>query len=464
VASASSTERRSQQRIEPDLGLEGVDNDIPPSATEAPGSMAIPQTLSGLPEIVLASPRLMFLWSHFVHMTTKMFLCWDPVATGLDRYTDPYTVLLPAMAVGSKPLMLASLALSAFQYSSAKGDDRMQAYAAQLSLGASWALTKTDSIASNGSSHWLTATVAAVFLSLLDSNTYPKALPFARHSTACLINSNAIARLDQDAWAIAIHMVKWLDICSQCSLRGDILQSNDAIHRLIETEPPVLKSATSEACKDWFVDPLFGFSRRMINPLLRLSRLVRKRQILEDIAPERSPPGDSGVSDFEREVDELEESLLAFRDADLEFTQGNSKIDIDLVYLNEATYSTATILFYTRLRDLPWTAAFVRRQVKTTYETINRIKPGSRVSLGIVFPLFVAGCEAVDIVAREAIINRLGSLPGYWRGREESLTASLRKVWRLRDTQPETPWRYWANKSSYFNKSCSIIKFLIVTQ
>jgi hypothetical protein len=81
--------------------------------------------------------------------------------------------------------------------------------------------------------------------------------------------------LDQDGWAIALRMVKWLDICSQCSLRLGILQSKDSMQHLIEAEPPVLKSATLEVCRDWFIDPLFRFSRSMINPLLRLSRLAR---------------------------------------------------------------------------------------------------------------------------------------------------------------------------------------------
>jgi hypothetical protein len=113
----------------------------------------------------------------------------DPTAAGLECRKDPYIVLLPAMAVGSKPLMLASLVLSGFHDSSSEGDSRMRTYAAKLCLGTSCALTKMDNIVSDGT-HWLTVTVAAVFLSLIDFETYPTALPFARRSIALLINSN----------------------------------------------------------------------------------------------------------------------------------------------------------------------------------------------------------------------------------------------------------------------------------
>jgi hypothetical protein len=88
---------------------------------------------------------------------------------------------------------------------------------------------------------------------------------------------------------------------------------------------------------------------------------------LEDTTP-RSTPTDSEVGNFERDIDELEESLLALRNEDLIFIQGKHNVNMELVYLNEATYSAATNLFYTQLRDLPWTARFIRRQVKFVHE------------------------------------------------------------------------------------------------
>ncbi|EXJ86016.1 hypothetical protein A1O1_06385 [Capronia coronata CBS 617.96] len=408
-------------------------------------SQSIPLTISAMPEDLSMSSDRMFLWSYFVHRSTRMFLCWDPQKDlGNESYQDPYTISLPAMAFESSPLRLAALALSAFQYGASENDERMMRYAGKLGLEASQALTRVAG-SDLSSSHMLTTIVTAVFLFLLHPEFHNDVLPLARSAAACLANEGVATSVDKDCLSIAMHFLRWAEICAQCSLNMDVSLSSDEIHEAIEYKWWEISSTTSQACKDWLVHPFYGFSSRLINPLLKLARLVRRGRDLDGDVEDSDDLADDARSKFDAEVDALEELLLTCREEDLIADGGRPKENIDLLRLNDASYSAAVVLFYTRLRDLPWTAPFIRRHVKIIHDNIADIDPSSRVSLGIVFPLYVAACESVDLITRESIVSRLNTLPGYWYNRENQLVASLRAIWEYRDLNPGSTWKQWIN-------------------
>jgi hypothetical protein len=71
---------------------------------------------------------------------------------------------------------------------------------------------------------WLATIVTTVFLALVDFDTYHTILPLARSAAAC-ISSTALSAPyagDQDHLAIAMHLLCWLEICSQYLLKRDI--------------------------------------------------------------------------------------------------------------------------------------------------------------------------------------------------------------------------------------------------
>jgi hypothetical protein len=144
----------------------------------------------------------------------------------------------------------------------------------------------------------------------------------------------------------------------------------------------------------------------------------------------------------------LEEDLLVARNMDLEACMTKSKDHPDLLRLNEAMYSAVILLFYTRLRDVSWTAPLIRQQVKNICEELAQISPLSRTSNNIMFPLYTAGCEAVDMAARAQIEDRMRQLPptGYWFNQTAKLTSSLHHIWVVRDNIPGATWVEWSQE------------------
>ena len=121
----------------------------------------------------------------------------------------------------------------------------------------------------------------------------------------------------------------------------------------------------------------------------------------------------------------------------------------DLNHLATAIDSAIMILFYTRLKDTPWTTNIIRFHVRNVVGNLCKIPADSRCSNGVVFPLYVAGLEAVDLGNRSMIIRRMKHLPGIWLKREAQLVTSLQHVWKLRDADPGAVWNSWIHQGMY---------------
>ncbi|RSL75626.1 hypothetical protein CEP51_010714 [Fusarium floridanum] len=117
----------------------------------------------------------------------------------------------------------------------------------------------------------------------------------------------------------------------------------------------------------------------------------------------------------------LEEALLVAHDLDLNMANGNPGDPEALLHVNEMMHLAASIMFYTRIRDLPSTVPLIRRQVAKVQSESCCVDTNSLSSRALVFPLFIAGCEAVDSSVRELIKQRLSSCQSYEAIRAQTL-------------------------------------------
>ncbi|RMJ15204.1 hypothetical protein CDV36_005111 [Fusarium kuroshium] len=132
----------------------------------------------------------------------------------------------------------------------------------------------------------------------------------------------------------------------------------------------------------------------------------------------------------------LEEALLVAHDLDLNMANGNPGDPEALLHVNEVMHLAASIMFYTRIRDLPSTVPLIRRQVAKVQSESCCVDTNSLSSRALVFPLFIAGCEAVDSSVRELIKQRLISCQNYDAIRAQTLVGQLEQIWELRDREP----------------------------
>lgn len=150
-----------------------------------------------------------------------------------------------------------------------------------------------------------------------------------------------------------MSLLKWTDICTHNSPFGTMLSEPDNSYRpfsgLNFEEERVNFSGEFE---NWITHPIFTFSRRLVNPLLQIGRLVQQRRLCE-----MWPHG------METEVSALEQDLLQAHDHDIEASNLSAKYPRDVLNVNEAMYAAAFIMYHTRLKDMPFTASLIRRNV-----------------------------------------------------------------------------------------------------
>ncbi|KAG7147456.1 hypothetical protein HYQ46_003687 [Verticillium longisporum] len=120
--------------------------------------------------------------------------------------------------------------------------------------------------------------------------------------------------------------------------------------------------------------------------------------------------------------------LLQARDRDVNVSRSalGSADPAAVLALNESMYAAGAVLLYARIHGLPPTAPFIRRQTQIIVDEVSKIPVDSRVSFAIVFPLFIAGCEAMEQMMRDAIVQRLRDPGGVtYRSRARAPVAAL---------------------------------------
>ncbi|KAF6788756.1 hypothetical protein CSOJ01_14937 [Colletotrichum sojae] len=392
---------------------------------------------SSLPPDIKASPAKTLLWQYFVTVSSRQFKCWEgSEAMGFD---DPLGSLLSAMATFDGPLRSAALAFSATEYARAQPSNPPLQSTALLYHEALQMLTST-----RGSvpldAHRLLPPIAAALLLFrvegVDQVSSGRLLALARSAATCARSLHREGRQNDSRWSILMALLKWTDICTVNSLFSQSPSVVEACASVPVYEEEI-RNFSSEF-RDWIIHPIYTFSRHLIDPLLRIGRLVQLRKQV------------SGWSaGIEAEAEALEELLLQSYDRDLDASTSRPAEDPDQVLrVNEAMHAATSIMYYTRVRDVPFTAPFIRRSVARVQQEADVVDSNSLSSRALVFPLFVAGCEAVDEDVRDLITQRILASKRHPELQAPKIVNHLRRIWDIRDAEPGLSWLEWSAKAA----------------
>uniref|UniRef100_A0A098DL90 Zn(2)-C6 fungal-type domain-containing protein n=1 Tax=Gibberella zeae (strain ATCC MYA-4620 / CBS 123657 / FGSC 9075 / NRRL 31084 / PH-1) TaxID=229533 RepID=A0A098DL90_GIBZE len=355
---------------------------------------------SGLSRDIVESPARRLLWDYFVNRASRVFLCWDPNDAKLDKaYRDPYTDNLPVLAVHSRPMMLACLALSAF-HSAGGGRSRED-----LSLITSLMLEAANELAA---SRWqgpqtferLLGTVgAASLLYLLKPSMYADMLALSRSAALCLASAPS-CKATPPLYQVVMQIFRWSDICSQCSLKRYVSIPNEPTQLLLELRDNERASNLSPSYADWVVHPLLRQQGCVMMASDTTVDLPGPPTRVLQASHDACSTGDNvqiSPQHFDELVDQAEEMLhLARQTIKRDKTKQQNPqstsfpmapdLRTDIQRLAIAMDSAIIILLLTRLRDSPWTTPQIRFHVRNVVTNLNAIDPESRFSNGIVFP------------------------------------------------------------------------------
>ncbi|CAM1508818.1 Fc.00g025570.m01.CDS01 [Cosmosporella sp. VM-42] len=395
------------------------------------------------PDDMLVSPERRFLWQYFLSVAELDFLCLDWEDAGpLYGFQHPYITTLPQMALSNVSLRGAILCFSASQYQLRHGRQnftRTRRLACSESVRAirSQMTKQTDD-----DGNILSTICAATLLHYFGPERHDYLRLASRLVASFMMKweSHQIASLSSSE--VTLSEFRWSVIATLCSLQQPRNPLGDQACRLIEMSDNEINQRHYKAFESWVCHPIFAFSPRLVNPLLRIGRLLERQLSL--LGDEDAEQPDSSWSN---QVSAAEEMILHARECDIAASKSPLRCadPAAVLALNESMYAAGLLLLYARIHGLPFTTPFIRRQAQTVVDEISKISSSSRVSYGIVFPLFIAGCEAVESQVREAIKQRLREPQGISYNRGDMLGA-LQHIWDIRDREPGLSWPNWVNK------------------
>jgi hypothetical protein len=403
-------------------------NSLVPTPPDFIAAPSLPYCPVPWPDDMAASPGRQFLWQYFLHSIETRALC---------------VTTIPSIAMTHSTLRKAVLCFSRFQYNELqcrvdsdhaiwagwrRACDDLRAQLAQLQEGDAWGFLVMISACTF--LHWCAPDRRDASLLQLA----------ARLATVFLKEHRSSANIPTVYRESIMTSFRWTTVSTLCSLQPPSSVLDDEACNAIELDHREVVQNYSSSFNSWVSHPIYAFSARLVNPLLRIGWLAEMQL--------SSRSDDDGASDavLESKISILEDMLLQARKVDLEvITSPEGAADPTAVSsLNEAMHAASVILFYTRFRSLPFTAPLIRRQVKIVVEEIRRTRINSRVSFATIFPLFIAGCEAVDSDAREIIKDRLPAPKGFFFDPTD-VVAALEHIWEIRDLQPGLTWPHWVD-------------------
>lgn len=405
------------------------------------------------PDDMLASPRRQFLWQYFLHTIKSSALCLDlqDVSRLAPGFQDPFLVTLPQMAFASSGLRGAVLYFSMFQYKALHSERNLES-----AMNVAWREASQSLQAHIAELHQddgggiMAAISACCILSWCAPARRQDYLHLAvRMAITFLQKPRRWDNIPDTFREVVLTSFRWTTISSLCSLRPPSKILNNRACELIELDSHETNRNFSTDFSTWISHPIFAFSLRLVNPLLRMGQLA---QLQLSRRSEEDEDGDDCDDIIEGRISALEDMLLNARALDLDATASllGPTDPQGVLLLNEAMHACCVILFYTRFRGIPFTAPLIRGQVQIVADEISKVPSDSRVLYASVFPLFIAGCEAVDSAARRAIAEALRYPKGLFFDRGD-IVAALQHIWQIRDNQPGLAWPHWVKHGTMFS-------------
>lgn len=437
--------------------ISGVDAEVDQVLLSSPSSVVDTMSLTYCPmpwpSDMLQSPQRRFLWHYFIQTASTRLLCLEQDdMRRVPDFCDPFTTVLPTMALAHEPLRATVYCLAAAHHHPSIGRDMYRNLTKSASLMVTKAFEQLIPAVHHQDNFTVAVTiVAGIFLKLAGEESGRGHLRSAAKLAALFLQkSQSWTRLSAPYIQMTLALLRWCIISTACSLKPDQDLASENLYSAVKICPDELRYNYAFPFQSWTAHPLYAFSQNLINPLLQMAGILNARK------HEINEPMDA-CSAHEHQDNGLEEALTGACQKDI-ISLSVAEDSMGLRFLNESMHAAASILLYTRVNKLPFTAPLVRQQVRIVLHRVSKIDAAQRVKGAALFPLFVSGCEAVDGQVRVRILDELRSLESTF-AHPEDRTSALQHVWHIRDLQPGLIWPQWIWQSKLH---CIIAVFEVV--
>ncbi|KKK11952.1 hypothetical protein ARAM_007196 [Aspergillus rambellii] len=392
-----------------------------------PVAINIPCYLSPLPPSLLKTPINLMYFHHFLNHTARILVphdCGD----------NPFSSVLPSMAIGDSNLLNLLLAYSASHRARHLGHsepaNRIALWVSNVFPSLRVALEDPHEKVTDN--HLATA-IMLLSLKIVSPSTFEVPIPWQSHLK--LARDLYLARHSQMAYSgnrVGAFLTRWLGYL-------DILGSLSCRYH----EPPLLTyySVLDTCCADeerdeFAVDCFTGFTARTGLFLMQLGGLVHqcdnaRFDEMGAFIPEWTPSPD---------VTRKADALLAQWDAlgtHARAYEGNYERSecSDMIAVDRAFRYAGLLHLRRRVLGESSSSMAVKAALDGLVEAVTAIRPGAAAEVGVLFPIFTAGCEAQEFAQRIEIKERLEILEGTGMKQIQNARTLMQRCW-----DADVPW------------------------
>ncbi|KAL3476765.1 fungal-specific transcription factor domain-containing protein [Aspergillus californicus] len=386
-----------------------------------PVPINIPRYLSPLPLSLLKVPINLMYFHHFLNHTAKVLVphdCGD----------NPFSSVLPSMAIGDPNLLNLMLAYSASHRARFIGHpepaNRIALWVSNVFPSLRIALEDPQENVTD--SHLATA-IMLLSLKIVSPSTFEVPIPWQSHLQ--LARDLFLARQGQMAYPgnrVGAFLTRWIGYL-------DILGSLSCRHH----KPPllayysVLSTCSEDEDRDEFaVDCFTGFSPRTGLFLMQLGGLVHQCD------NERFDAMGTFLHEWEPSLDivcKAEDLIADWETLDMQvhahekhYQESESS---DMIAVDRAFRYAGLLHLRRRVLGESPDSSSVQKVLDGLIQAVTAIRSGTTVEAGVLFPIFTAGCETQDVQQRIEIRERLEVLEGIGMKQIQNARTLMQRCW-----------------------------------
>ncbi|KAI1657834.1 hypothetical protein F4813DRAFT_358039 [Daldinia decipiens] len=401
-----------------------------------PVSIYIPRSLEPLPTQLIDNPMNLLYFHHFLNHTARVLVPYD------DPHANPFRTILPQMAVKNDNLLALLLAYSASHRARVLNHPeptiRIATWVDNVFPALRQDLNDPDK---NFSDANLATAIMLASLEIISPKVFGYDMPWQRHLGLArelitarpggLRGFQSNFRHDPVCsflWSWAAY----LDVIG--SLSGGPKDSSSTW--IFDYEVDDIIDGYDE------IDCIMGFTTRCIYLLANIADLARKcdsERIGDDLDVRQDwEPSDDVLGQASRIEEAIKDSMVQLP---VPCKHIHKKGDVEkwdrreMEATNEAFHWAGLVHLYRRIMGKPTEDRSVQVAVQKIIDCFSRIRPGGTAESCLLFPMFTAGCDAIDEGQRTLVLNRFMTAENHGMTQIHNARRLMQKVW-----ETQRPW------------------------
>ncbi|KAL5389711.1 hypothetical protein DPSP01_002203 [Paraphaeosphaeria sporulosa] len=394
-----------------------------------PIPIKISKSLEPLPPLLLENPMNLLYFHHFIDHTARILVPHD-------CEKNPFRTILPGMAVKDENIMSLLLAYSASHRARVLCHDEPANRIAMWVTDVFPKLRQSLANPSTISNAALASAIMMASLEIISPNTFE--VPIAWQDHLSMARQMIIARGGPKTMEKSDHAAYFL---SRWFAYLDVIGSLSGNKNDTPLGSWYWNSANESADTDFQIDCLYGFTNRCVGLLAGIAELAKEVEPLRIAADgtinttfRPSPEVAARAETIRQELWKGLTGANAHKGCTHRSSRTSSSSEItwdatEIDATNEMFHWAGLIHLYRRVHNYPSSHPAVQQSVSQIIELLFKVRKGSSAEACLLFPMFAAGCDALDQGQREKVLERFRGVEGSGMVQLGRARGVMERVW-----------------------------------